>query len=99
MNQKELIRESLKEAKIQWKELTEYHWVIHGLNYWPTKDKWSTPSGEMRLGLRNLIDYLSYKTDEIHKLSVEQMFNIAKKVSPMNLEAVCKDLHRNIYGG
>jgi len=61
-------REILKEAKLQWKEFSEYHWRVHGLDYWPTKDKWSMQDGEIRFGIKELIKYLSYSQNSEHPI-------------------------------
>ena len=73
-----------------------YHFKVQEIDYWPTRDKWQEPeTKEIILGLDKLIEYL--KPKDITKLTVEQMFTIAKKVYPMNLEKICEALHNAIY--
>lgn len=89
----------LKSSGFTWKEFNNgYHWRINEVDFWPTKDKWLCPlTGEIVYGLRALIAYLKPKQIKTKQLSVEQMFEISKKVKPMNLMAVMQALHKEIY--
>lgn len=86
---------------IAWKSFNNnLHWKIGPVNFYPTTGKWRDEStDEVGDGYKELIKYLKPKPMYTKSLSPEQMFEIAKKVKPMNLMAVCTELHRQIYKG
>ncbi len=92
-------RRLLKSAGLTWKEFNKgFHFKVNEIDFWPSTTKWMCPAtGEVAYGIKELIAYLKPKKINIKKLSPEQMFEIAKKVKPMNLMDVMKELHKEIY--
>lgn len=88
----------LNEAGLEWQEFSNYHWRVNEIDVWPSTQKWLCPgTGEIQYGIKSLITYLRPKNTNIKYFTVEEMFTIARKVTPMNLEAICKKLHESIY--
>lgn len=88
----------------------DLQWKIGNINFFPTTHKWNDELNDERgQGLSEFIKYLLNKEMESNnylkminksspiKLSIEDMFNIAKKVKPMNLEKVCEAIHKAVY--
>lgn len=92
-------RKRLTAAGLDWKSFNnDCHWKINEVDFWPTTHKWLCPlTGEVEYGIKELIAYLKPKSISVKKITIEQMFEIAKKVKPMNLHAVCEALHKEIY--
>ncbi len=95
-------REILTDHRIKWESFNnDYHWKIGKIDYFPSTLKWI--SGEDRgIGIEELLKYIQ-DIPRIEKnhicLSVEEIFNIAKKVKPLNLEKVCEAIHKAVYKG
>ena len=83
----------------------DLHWKIGSIDFFPTTLKWIDNDNDIKgIGWHILVEHIKKKEsvrnyEPSNELSVEQMFNIAKKVKPMNLETVCKKLHEAIYKG
>lgn len=99
-------RKILNSKGIKFESLNnDLHWQIGTMAFYPTTLRWNDNFKNVNgIGLKEMLIELSIGTmDEtvIYKkqLSVEQMFNIAKKVKPLNLNAVCEVLHKSIYKG
>lgn len=96
-NAKELSR-----AGIKWESLNnDLHWKIGNIDFYPTTSVWNcNATEEGGCCVEDLIDYLKKikQKSGIKRLSTEQMFEIAKRVKPMNLNSVCVALHKEIYG-
>jgi hypothetical protein len=91
---------SLFKAGLKWKEFSDTHWRVNEIDFWPTTDKWLCPlTGETEFGVENLIKYIKVKSPSkgIKTLSVEQMFDIARKHHG-SLFDMCKIMHKEIYG-
>lgn len=98
---KEVCKKALEAKGIEWKSFNnDLHWKIGSVNFYPTTGKWRDESTEETgEGYKDLIKYLKPKPLSVKALTPEQMFDIAKKVKPMNLNAVCEALHKAIYKG
>lgn len=96
---REVCRKAFQAKGIEWESLNQdLHWKIGPVNFYPTTGKWRDEStDEVGEGYKDLIKYLKPKPVGVKQLSPEQMFEIAKKVKPMNLNAVCEALHKAIY--
>ncbi len=78
-----------------------YHFKVGTYDYWPTTGKWQDDKRNVQgIGIRSFLEYFENECRKkpSNQLSIEQMFTIAKKVKPMNLEKVCEALHKEIYG-
>lgn len=92
---------ALKRAGICWDSYNnDTHWKFSSIDFWPTTEKWQcSETGKTGEGVESLLKHLRRsRTKNVKTLSTEQMFDIAKKVRPMNLHAVCAALRKEIYG-
>lgn len=93
----ERARKSLTKAGVEWKEFNDsYHFKIGKLDFWPSTGKWISGNDEGR-GLDELLRFLKPRNGKAKVLTVEQIFDIAKKVKPLNLHDVCEAIHKEIY--
>ena len=106
---REHAREVLKKANIDWQSFNkDNHWKIGKIDFYPTTLRWIDTDTELSSeGVFQLVEHLrtnypmqtyTPRTGIMYELSVEEMFKIAKKVKPLNLEKVCETLHKEIYG-
>lgn len=104
---KEEIRKLFIKEGIKYQSFNnDFHWKIGHINFYPTTELWQSDNigGDKGRGVDSLIRFLKYRTtiinhDILIQLSVEQMFSIAKKVKPLNLEKVCEAIHKAVYKG
>lgn len=96
---------AFKAAKISFEKLNNgIHWKIGSINFYPTTHKWfDETTGDRGRGLKEVVDFLKKQSAEAsvidrRKLSVDDIFNIAKKVYPHNLYDICTAIHKEIYG-
>lgn len=105
-NNRKEAREILKENKIIYESFNnDMHWKIGRIDFYPTTLRWIDNGTDIKgIGYNILIDYIK-ESRQINdnpilmQLSVEQMFDIAKKVKPTNLLMLCAALHKAIYKG
>lgn len=103
--------EALRVANIKYDSFNnDLHWKIGSIDFWPTSLKWNDNYKNTKgQGVFQLIEHLrmtypSHTYNPYNKnifpktLSPDQIFDIAKKVKPMNLNAVCEAIHKEIYG-
>lgn len=95
-------RSGLAENGFHWEEFNNgYHFKIGKINCWPTSDKWyDEETGTSGIFLNDLLNYIRAKKDtvKVNKLSVEQIFEIAKQGGSKSLYAICELIHKEIYG-
>lgn len=101
---REQMREILLSSGIVWESLNDdMHWKIGDINFFPTTEKWNVLKKDIySKGVMDLIDYIKSECQPkdiglIPKLSVDQIFDIAKKVKPSNLYKICEEIHKEIY--
>lgn len=93
-------RQALTEKGIEFRSLNnDLHWVVGTINFYPTTGKWFDfeNTGINGDGYKSLLRHLKPSIGKIKKVSVEEMFEIAKKVKPMNLESICEAIHKEVY--
>lgn len=88
-----------KELGIKYKSLNNgFHWKINAFNFFPSTHKWNHDFNKtFGEDIDSFIDKIKTVKFINKELSVEEMFEIARKVKPMNLESVCIALHKEIY--
>lgn len=98
---REVCRKAFQSKGIEFESFNQdLHWKIGSVNFYPTTGKWRDESTDQTGdGYKELIKYLKPKPMYTKSLTPEQMFEIAKRVKPMNLMAVCTELHKAIYKG
>lgn len=98
---RETARRALNDKGISFTSFNnDYHWKIGSVNFYPTTGKWRDESTEkIGDGYKDLIKYLKPRPIDTKVLTPQQMFDMAKKVRPMNLMDVCIKLHQVIYKG
>lgn len=92
---------ALSKAGICWDSYNnDTHWKFSTIDFWPTTDKWQcSETSTSGIGIESLLKHVRRpRNKSVKVLSSEMMFDIAKKVKPMNLHAVCVRLHKEIYG-
>lgn len=101
---RECARKILNSKGIKFESLNnDLHWKIGTMNFYPTTLRWNDNYRNINgFGLNEMLKEIKpiiTESSVIYKrqLSVEKMFNIAKKVKPCNLEKVCESLHKEIY--
>lgn len=81
----------------------DLHWKIGDIDFYPTTQKWSDKkNGSYGIHVEDLIDYIKsqpkpLEVNGIRKISIEELFYIAKKVQPLNLYDVCQAIHEAVY--
>lgn len=102
-NKDENLKKSLAAFKgMEFKRLNnDTHWKFGRFNFFPTTHKWTDDlTKEYGHGIDSALIQLRSNPDRpklARYKTVEELFDIARKVKPMNLEAVCIAIHKEIY--
>lgn len=101
---RENARKILNAKSINFESLNnDLHWKIGTMDFYPTTLRWNDSFKNINgIGIKEMIKELYIGEQSIgdkQQLSIEQMFTIAKRVNPLNLEKVCQKLHEAIYKG
>lgn len=79
----------------------DMHWKIGTVDFYPTTGLWIDAVNEERgEGYKSLIKYLNPENavnKPIKTLSIEQIFDIAKKSKDKSLLGICTSIHKEIY--
>lgn len=91
-------RRSLAKAKIQWSEFNSgYHFKIGKTDFWPSTGKWIDGNDE-GFGIETMLNHIRPKKSGSAKvLTVDQIFDVVKRVYPTNLYKICEAIHKEIY--
>lgn len=93
--------EALNKANISWESLNnDTHWKIGKIDFWPTTGKWACAETSLDgYDVDGMIKHINRpRRGAIAKvLTVEEMFDIAKRVRPLSLHGVCEVLHKEVY--
>lgn len=76
----------------------DYHWKIGTVNFYPTTGLFRDEANDHQdSGYKALIKYLNPKPKSVKQLTVEQIFDIAKRSKDRSLEGICEAIHKGIY--
>lgn len=92
--------QALKKAGICWDSYNhDTHWKFSTIDFWPTTEKWQcTETGLTGIGVDTLLKHVRRpRTKNVKTLSVEQIFEVAKKGTG-SLYDRCQMIHKEIYG-
>ncbi len=93
-------RNALKAKGIVFESFNQdLHWKIGCVNFYPTTGLWKDEETDVEgHGYKDLIKYLAPKPFSGKKISVEKMFEIARKSKDRSLEGILTEIHKEIYG-
>lgn len=92
-----------KAAEFKWESFNDnLHWRVEGIEFYPTTWKWFDQKNEFKdHGIENLIRYIqtrpNKKHDSVKILTVEQVFEVAKRSPDKSLFGICTSIHKSIY--
>jgi len=102
---RENCRKILDKLKVSYESLNnDTHWKMGTVNFFPTTLKWFDEYTQERgEGINELLKHIS--TPEItepsvidkKQLSVDDLYQVAKKVRPQTVINICEVIHRKIY--
>lgn len=101
--ERRLAKAELNDRGIKYQSFNnDLHWKVGVVDFFPTTGRWSNNiTDESGQGLRSFIRYITKeektKPLDLNRLSIEQLFEIAKKSKDKSLEGICGAIHKEIY--